>query len=131
MKQQVLSNKNAQPSKLHVKHVFTSDIEKNVSTNADANAALMNAHKINIQQDIVVAPLEERIKMLEKELVEYKAKAYCRGGATSIPCEKNINYATDSDELEAEPETEDHSKKQKKQKKKIKQYSYSPINNRD
>ena len=118
MKQQlVLSNKNAQPSKPQVKHVFTTDIEKNISTDVDANAALMNAHKINMQQDIVVAHLEERIKMLEKEIIEYKEKAYCSCGATSIPCEKNFEYATDSDELAAETETEWITQKSRKNKK--------------
>jgi len=63
----VLSNNVVQQSKPPAKHVYTSPTKQKMSTDVDANAALMNAQKKNMQQDNIIAKLEERIKMLEKE----------------------------------------------------------------
>ena len=106
----VLSNKDVQPSKPPAKHVYTSHTEQKMSTDVDANAALMNAHKINMQQDNIITKLEERIKMLEKELEDFKIKAYCSSSASHELKEQltqnlvtdKIDYETDENQLAAD-----------------------------
>jgi len=51
----VLSNKVVQLSKPPAKQVYTSHTEQKMSTDVDANAALINAHKINMQPDNIIA----------------------------------------------------------------------------